>query len=160
VKRQRRAEPHPLWLAPAPGSIPPEHEHDACGIGFVANIEGRKSHDIVLKASIWSTSPTAGLRLRSPDGDGAGILIQIPTPFFEREARPRVSLPSRVSTVGMVFSSVDTQDRFLCEGILERLPARRAQRFGWRDTPTRQFDGRLARTRSHTRQISSRADRG
>jgi hypothetical protein len=36
-------------LPPAQGLYRPEHEHDACGIGFVANIEGRKSHDIVLK---------------------------------------------------------------------------------------------------------------
>ena len=80
--------PYPfLSLPKAQGLYSPRHEHDACGVGFVANIEGQKSHDIVLKGiQILINLTHRGACGCDPEtGDGAGILIQIPHAFFERE---------------------------------------------------------------------------
>src|SRR4029077_19062934 len=75
-------------MPPAQGLYRPEHEHDACGIGFVASIEGRKSHDIVLKGIqiLINLTHRGACGCDPQTGDGAGILIQIPHAFFEREA--------------------------------------------------------------------------
>ena len=74
-------------LPPAQGLYDPQHEHDACGVGFVANIEGRKSHDIVLKGIqiLINLTHRGACGCDPQTGDGAGILIQIPHAFFDRE---------------------------------------------------------------------------
>ena len=138
-------------LPPAQGLYNPEQEHDACGIGFVANIEGRKSHDIVLKGIqiLINLAHRGACGCDPQTGDGAGILIQIPHAFFEREARElNFSLPSPGEYgVGMVFLPVDTQDRLICEGIIERIVREEGLTvLGWRDTPINgNTIGRLAR---------------
>ena len=82
-------------------------------------------------------------------GDGAGILIQIPHTFFEREChRLGFSLPQPGEYgVGMCFLPVDRQERLLCEGILEKIISEEGlQTLGWRDTPVNgNTVGRLAR---------------
>ena len=62
-------------------------EHDACGIGFVADISGHKSHDIVLKGVqiLINLTHRGACGCDPQTGDGAGILMQIPHAFFERE---------------------------------------------------------------------------
>ena len=74
-------------LPAAQGLYHPRLEHDGCGIGFVASIEGRQSHDIVRKGiEILIRLAHRGACGCDPQtGDGAGILIQIPHSFFERE---------------------------------------------------------------------------
>ncbi|MGH9438337.1 MAG: hypothetical protein ACRD22_10690, partial [Terriglobia bacterium] len=76
-------------LPPAQGLYDPMNERDACGIGFVANVEGRKSHDIIAKGiQILINLTHRGACGCDPEtGDGAGILIQIPHAFFDRESR-------------------------------------------------------------------------
>jgi len=71
-------------IPPAQGLYSPENEHDACGIGFVASIEGRKSHDIVLKGIqiLINLAHRGACGCDPQTGDGAGILIQIPHAFF------------------------------------------------------------------------------
>ena len=112
-------------LPQAQGLYRPEHEHDACGIGFVANIEGRKSHDIVLKGMqiLINLAHRGACGCDPQTGDGAGILIQIPHAFFERESSSLgFSLPAPGEYgVGMVFLPVDPHDRLLCEGIIEKI---------------------------------------
>ncbi len=78
---------HPLGLPKAQGLYNPANEHDACGIGFVANIQGQKSHDIIQKGlQILINLTHRGACGCDPEtGDGAGILIQIPHAFFARE---------------------------------------------------------------------------
>ena len=80
-------------LPPAQGLYGPQFEHDACGIGFVADISGRKSHDIVLKGVqiLINLTHRGACGCDPQTGDGAGILIQIPHTFFAREA---ATLPS------------------------------------------------------------------
>ena len=72
-------------LPPAQGLYDPGNERDACGIGFVVNIDGHRSHEIILKGiQILVNLTHRGACGCDPEtGDGAGILIQIPHEFFE-----------------------------------------------------------------------------
>ena len=88
-------------LPPAQGLYDPAHEHDACGIGFVASIRGEKSHDIIRKGiQVLVNLTHRGACGCDPEtGDGAGILIQIPHKFFARECGSSVSIsPSPATT--------------------------------------------------------------
>src|SRR5579863_2020121 len=122
------------------GLYHPSHEHDACGIGFVANIKGHKSHDIIEKGiQILINLTHRGACGCDPDtGDGAGLLIQIPHKFFVREAATLgFTLPAAGEYgVGMVFLPVERHQRLQTEGIVERIVAEEGLRLlGWRDTP-------------------------
>src|SRR5271170_1376887 len=129
-----------LGLPEAQGLYRPQYEHDGCGIGFVARIDGQKSHDIVLKGiQVLINLTHRGACGCDPEtGDGAGILIQIPHSFFAREcAGLGFTLPAPGEYgVGMVFLPVDPQERMLCAGILERIARENGLAvLGWRDTP-------------------------
>src|SRR5579863_10370442 len=154
-------------VPPAQGLYRPEHEHDACGIGFVASIEGRKSHDIVVKGIqiLINLAHRGACGCDPQTGDGAGILIQIPHAFFEREAASlgfSLPLPGEYG-VGMVFLPVDTQDRLICEGIVEKIAREEGLTvLGWRDTPINgNTIGRLARaSQPYIEQIFVRSSPG
>jgi len=127
-------------LPPAQGLYDPAHEHDACGMGFVASIGGRKSHDIILQGIqvLISLTHRGACGCDPETGDGAGILIQIPHQFFAREcARLGFTLPAAGSyAVGMTFLPVERHQRLQCEGILERIVREEGLTvLGWRDTP-------------------------
>ena len=133
------------------GLYDPRHEHDACGIGFVVNIQGVQSHDIIVKGlQILMNLAHRGACGCDPEtGDGAGILIQIPHKFFVREcAELGFTLPPVGEYgVGMVFLPVEPSHRLLCEGILERIAREEGLSvLGWRDTPVEaDAIGRIAR---------------
>ena len=133
------------------GLYDPRNEHDACGIGFVVNIQGVQSHDIIVKGlQILINLAHRGACGCDPEtGDGAGILIQIPHKFFAREcAELGFTLPPAGEYgVGMVFLPVEPSHRLLAEGILERIAREEGLTvLGWRDTPV-EVDaiGRVAR---------------
>ena len=138
-------------LPPAQGLYDPRHEHDACGMGFVANISGEKSHHIIEQGiQVLINLTHRGACGCDPEtGDGAGILIQIPHKFFAREcARLRFELPKPGSYgVGMVFLPVERHERLQCEGIFERIVREEGLTvLGWRDTPCNGAAvGRIAR---------------
>jgi glutamate synthase (ferredoxin) len=69
------------------GLYDPAFEHDACGMGFVVNIKGEKSHDIIDEAlTILENLSHRGASCADENtGDGAGIMVQIPHEFFKRE---------------------------------------------------------------------------
>ena len=71
-------------LPPRQGLYDPANEHDACGVGFVANVKGRKSHKIVRQGlQILENLTHRGAVGADPlAGDGAGILMQIPDNFL------------------------------------------------------------------------------
>src|SRR6202051_2378498 len=122
------------------GLYHPSQEHDACGMGFVVNLDGRKTHEIVRKGiEILINLTHRGACGCDPDtGDGAGVLIQIPHEFFAREcAKLGFTLPEPGSYgVGMMFLPVESAQRLLCEGILERISREEGLTvLGWRDTP-------------------------
>ena len=127
-------------LPPAQGLYNPAHEHDACGIGFVASIRGHKSHDIIRKGiQVLINLTHRGACGCDPEtGDGAGVLIQIPHKFFAREcSRLGFELPAPGAYgAGMTFLPVEKHQRLQCEGILERIIREEGLKvLGWRDTP-------------------------
>ena len=89
------------------GLYHPKNEHDSCGVGFIANIHGIKSHRIVQQGLEILTNLThRGATGYDPKlGDGAGLLIQIPDDFFRNETRPlKIELPEVGHYgIGMVF---------------------------------------------------------
>jgi glutamate synthase (NADPH) large chain len=122
------------------GLYDPRHEHDACGMGFVVNLDGRKTHEIVQKGiQILINLTHRGACGCDPEtGDGAGVLIQIPHDFFAREcAKLGFTLPEPGEYgVGMMFLPVENAQRLLCEGMVERIAREEGLTvLGWRDTP-------------------------
>ena len=134
------------------GLYDPRNEHDACGIGFVANISGEKSHDIILKGIeiLINLTHRGACGCDPQTGDGAGVLLQIPHAFFEAECtRLGFALPSPGEYgVGMVFLPVETHERMRCEALVEEIAREEGLSvLGWRDTPVNANTiGRLARS--------------
>ena len=128
-------------LPPKQGLYDPRFEHDACGVGFVANIDGAKSHEIVEQGlTILQNLDHRGARgAESNTGDGAGILFQIPHRFFrEYWAEQGVELPAPGAYgVGMIFLPLDLEERLLCEQRFEAIVREEGQEvIGWRTVPT------------------------
>ena len=128
-------------MTQAQGLYDPKNEHDSCGVGFVAHIKGKKSHDIVTQGlNILRNLDHRGAVGADPlMGDGAGILIQIPDAYFREEmAKQGITLPPPGEYgVGNVFLPKEQASRLACEQELER--AVRAENqvvIGWRDVPT------------------------
>ena len=124
----------------AQGLYDPANEHDACGVGFVANIKGAKSHAIVEQGlTILKNLTHRGAVGADPlAGDGAGILIQIPDQFLREEmARQDVTLPPVGEYgVGIVFLPQEPASRLACEYEIERAIKDEGQvLLGWRDVP-------------------------
>ncbi|MGH9310885.1 MAG: hypothetical protein ACRD1U_16030, partial [Vicinamibacterales bacterium] len=96
---------------PAQGLYDPANEHDACGVGFVAHIKGRRSHAIVRQALqvLINLLHRGACGCEPNTGDGAGILVQIPDRFFRREcAKLGIALPaSGEYGAGLVFLPPD-----------------------------------------------------
>ena len=94
-------DPRPRWL------LDPRTERDACGVGFVVNVKGERSHDIIEKGlTVLQNLTHRGACGCDPlTGDGAGILVQVPDAFLRREcAAERIALPAPGTYgVGMVF---------------------------------------------------------
>jgi glutamate synthase (NADPH/NADH) large chain len=128
-------------LPPAQGLYDPRHEHDACGVGFVAHVKGRPSHSIVRQALqvLINLLHRGACGCEANTGDGAGILIQMPDRFLRKEAR-RLGLdlpPVRQYGAGFVFLPRDASVRAEIEALFERIVAEEGQRMlGWRDVPT------------------------
>ncbi|MFA9440979.1 glutamate synthase-related protein [Uliginosibacterium sp. sgz301328] len=122
------------------GLYDPANEHDACGVGFVAHIKGKKSHDIVQGGlKILENLDHRGAVGSDPlMGDGAGILIQVPDQYFREEmATHGVKLPPFGEYgVGMIFLPKEHASRLACEQELERAVRAEGQVvLGWRDVP-------------------------
>jgi len=127
-------------IPPAQGLWAPEYERDACGVGFVVNIKGVRSHDIVLKGiEVLNNLTHRGACGCDPrTGDGAGMLLQIPHEFFSREARKLgFELPARGDYgIGMLFLPHDAKKRAAAEAIVDRVVREEGQTLlGWREVP-------------------------
>jgi len=123
------------------GLYNPANEHDACGVGFVANVKGRKSHEIIQQGlRILENLTHRGAVGADPSaGDGAGLLIQIPDDFLRQECkRLGVELPEPGSYgVGMLFLPQHRATRKRCEQLIEQTVNEEGQTLlGWRDVPT------------------------
>ncbi len=131
-------------LTRAPGKqglYDPQFEHDACGVGFVANVKGRKSHSIIEQALqvLLNLDHRGACGCEVNTGDGAGILMQMPHEFLKVVSKGAgVALPGVGEYgVGMVFLPPEATERRECEKLFERIVLEEGQRLlGWRDIPT------------------------
>ncbi|PUB79647.1 MAG: glutamate synthase large subunit [gamma proteobacterium symbiont of Ctena orbiculata] len=124
-------------LPPKQGLYDPANEHDACGVGFVANIKGVKSHETIRQGlEILDRLTHRGAVGADPKaGDGAGILLQIPDAFFRGVADFELP-PQGDYAIGMVFLPQNEASRAECEETIEALIAGEGQQLiGWRDVP-------------------------
>ena len=123
------------------GLYDPRFEHDACGVGLVADIKGRKSNDIIKKGleALINLGHRGAAGADPETGDGAGLLIQMPHEFFAKEA---VSLGFDLPElggygVGTIFLPQDPDARERCIRLVERTVQDEGCRLlGWRDVPT------------------------
>ncbi|HKU87469.1 MAG TPA: glutamate synthase-related protein [Casimicrobiaceae bacterium] len=132
---------HPSYPPAAQGLYDPANEHDACGLGFIAHIKGRKTHEIITQGlSILKHLTHRGATGADPlQGDGAGILVQLPDAFFRRACgKLGITLPAIGQYgVGMVFLPQEPASRMACEQEIERaIHAEGQVLLGWRDVPT------------------------
>ena len=128
-------------LPAANGLYDPANEHDACGVGFVVNMHGRKSHRIVRQGlEVLENLTHRGACGCDPlTGDGAGILVQMPHDFFAAVTpQAGISLPAPGDwSVGNVFLPPSDGDREAAEMFFEKVVREEGQEFlGWRSVPT------------------------
>ena len=128
-------------LPAAQGLYDPRHEKDSCGVGFVVDMKGRKSHQIIEHGiKILENLEHRGAVGADPRaGDGAGMLVQIPHRFFAAEAeRLGFTLPEPGHyAVGHVFAPRDAEAIAHVKAVFERVIADEGQIFlGWREVPT------------------------
>jgi glutamate synthase (NADPH/NADH) large chain len=127
---------------PAPqGLYHPEHEKDACGVAFVAQMSGEKSHDVVRKAiTALENLEHRGASGSEPDsGDGAGILTQLPDEFFHAVlAEQGITLPPRRSyAVGIAFLPSEDEAEQAAIKTIEAIAAEEGlEVVAWRELPT------------------------
>jgi glutamate synthase (ferredoxin) len=122
------------------GLYNPELEHDACGMGFVVNIKGDKSHDIVDDALtvLENLNHRGASGADENTGDGAGIMVQIPHDFFKRECEVLgFNLPEKGSYgVGMIFAHKYDEFRNTQIKAFENIVREEGQKIlGWREVP-------------------------
>jgi glutamate synthase domain-containing protein 1 len=143
-------------MAAKQGLYDPAYEHDACGIGFVANIHGARSRDIVEKSLqlLVNLSHRSAVAADSCTGDGAGVLLQVPHAFLRRVCAPwGIALPDAGSYgIGMVFLPSSRAERAACMRLIEStVVAEGCTVLGWRDVPV--DDGVLATATRRSRPV-------
>ncbi|CAB3721697.1 MULTISPECIES: glutamate synthase-related protein [Achromobacter] len=129
-----------IGLPAAQGLYHPKNEHDACGVGFVAHIKGKKSHAIIQQGLkiLENLDHRGAVGADKLMGDGAGILIQIPDTLYRDELSQQgiILPPPGEYGVAMVFLPKETASRLACEQELERSVRAEGQVvLGWRNVP-------------------------
>ena len=123
--------PHPTGL------YRPEFEHDACGVAFVVDMHGRRSHDIVRKglASLCHLEHRGASGAESNTGDGAGILIQVPDAFYRSQVGFELP-PAGSYATGIAFLPAELADAERAVAEIGKVVASEEMTvLGWRDVP-------------------------
>ena len=123
------------------GLYDPRLEHDACGVGFVVNIKGQRSHALVRQAFevVVNLLHRGACGCEANTGDGAGMLIQMPDKFLRKVTAPLgITLPApHEYGVGMVFLPRDVRQRDEIQALFEQIVVEEGQRvLGWRSLPS------------------------
>jgi glutamate synthase domain-containing protein 1 len=116
----------------------PEFEHDACGTGFIAHMNGQRSHAIIKDAlEILVRLAHRGGTGSDPDtGDGAGVLLQLPDKFFRKHAGLHLPREGEYA-VGMFFLPLEEEVCRLAQSGIEAIVKEEAfSLIGWRTVPT------------------------
>ena len=119
------------------GLYDPDHEHDSCGVGFIVDLRGRKSHQLVREGlqALVNLNHRGACGCEDNTGDGAGVLIQIPHDFLRERCKPLGITLGDPGTygVGAFFTSPDPAQQTFGMEIFERIVAQEGQVFlGWR----------------------------
>ncbi len=127
--------------APAPDSLyDPRFEHDACGVGFVAQVGGETSHAVLMMAleALGNLEHRGAVAADAKTGDGAGVLTQIPRELLRRELiNLGLSADPAELGLGMFFLPADEVDCAAASALVsEALAARGLTLLGWREVPT------------------------
>ena len=142
MSQDKNQLPRLISLPPKQGLYDPAFEHDSCGVGFVANVKGKRSHQILIDAEevLRNMDHRGACGCEPNTGDGAGILTALPQEFLQRVARQELQaeLPAPGEfAAGIVFLPTDKKERAHCKEVVEKLIAAQGQRFvGWRQVPT------------------------
>ncbi|MCE9553559.1 MAG: glutamate synthase subunit alpha, partial [Planctomycetes bacterium] len=124
------------------GLYDPAHEHDSCGVGFVAHLKGKRSHQIIKDADEIALAMThrGACGCEPNTGDGAGFLTALPHEFLVKVARRDLKAelpPPGKFAAGLVFLPKIESERQHCKKMVEDLIAAEGQRLvGWRSVPT------------------------
>ena len=123
------------------GLYDPSQEKDSCGVGFVANIKGQPSHQIMLDAYHLNSrmDHRGGCGFEGNSGDGAGILMALPNSFFHKVAKIEfdTNLPDAGQfAVGNIFLPQIDEERHICREAINQIIAEEGQSLvGWREVP-------------------------
>ena len=123
------------------GLYDPQYEHEACGVGFVVDVKGRKSHRILQQAIqvLRNLDHRGACGCEANTGDGAGVLLQMPHAFFQQIARKdRLTLPGPGEYgSGLVFLPRNPTKRRRLVEVFEHIIQSEGQTvLGWRTVPT------------------------
>lgn len=133
--------PHKFGFPQKTGLYDPANEKDSCGVGFVADIKGRPSHQIMLDAYHLNSrmDHRGGCGFEANTGDGAGILMALPHSFFSDIASRELgkTLPGAGKyAVGNIFLPQNSKEREFCRGVINQIIAEEGQTLlGWRIVP-------------------------
>ena len=125
----------------ARGLYRPQFEHDSCGVGFIVNLKGQRSHRLLEDAitALQNLNHRGASGSEVNTGDGAGLLLQMPHEFFRHECAPlglRLPEPGRYG-LGMMFASPDQRSRSQAMALFSTIVEEEGQHLlGWRDVPT------------------------
>ncbi len=125
----------------------PEFEHDNCGAGFICNLKGKKSNDIIHKALeiLDKLEHRGAVSADGKTGDGAGILIDIPHNFFVAECDFELPKPGQYAVSNVFLPQKENQRQFCIEVFEENIKKQGLQLLGWRDVPVnKSVPGRIA----------------
>src|SRR3982751_2204318 len=125
------------FLPPGQGLYDPAYEHDACGVAFVADMSGRRSHDVVAKGlAALCRMDHRGARGAEPNtGDGAGIMIQVPDEFCRAVAGVDLP-PAGAYATGLAFLPEDPADAARAKAVFTKYALVEGARvLAWRDVP-------------------------
>ena len=122
------------------GLYDPAMEKDSCGVGFVANIKGNPSHEIMLDAYHLNSrmDHRGGCGFEANTGDGAGILMALPYSFFQQLGKELfdAKLTAGHFAVGNIFLPQSESERTFCQSTIERIIKEEGQHLvGWREVP-------------------------
>ena len=141
TKNSNNQQTEPRISAPLKqGLYDPQFEHDACGLGFVVNMKGKKSHSLVSDALqiLVNLDHRGACGCEANTGDGAGILIQVPHEFLAAQAAKlgfKLPAPGQYG-VGQLFLPKNPAEREVIKAELTKIITAEGQTIiGWRDVP-------------------------
>ena len=119
------------------GLYSPEFEHENCGAGFICNLNGERTNQIIHDALeiLVKLEHRGGVSADGKTGDGAGLLIDIPHDYFKRVCNFTIPNP-REYAVGMVFLPKIQNQHSFCKNVFEKeIKAQGLSILGWRKVP-------------------------